>query len=567
MCEALHAPESPRAGLDLAAYAGRWVALLNGRVVGQGGTPEQARRAALSRFKEVPEVQYVPMSSFSLPYQSPALHLMRRIAEALPADVPVYLVGGTVRDLLLGREIHDWDFTLPGNALRVARWTADQLGGAYFPLDEEHDTGRVIWTDDTGRRVHLDFAGMRGVILEDDLRARDFTINALAVDVRHPQEIYDPLGGANDLQAGLLRVCGPDALNDDPLRVLRGIRQAAAMNLKIAPETRALMKSAAPGLVRISSERLRDEMFRILDGARPEACLRALDILGVLPYVLPELSRLKGETQPAPHVKDVWEHTLDVLRALGDVLAVLAPEYDEEKAANLAYGLVVKRLGRFRQPLSTHLGQALNTDRPLRPLLFLAALYHDIAKPQTRKIDESGQLHFYEHDALGADMASKRAQQLHLSNQEMERVALVVRHHMRPAHLMRLHLAQAGTVTPRAIYRFFRDTGPAGVDICLLSLADFLATYGATLPQEAWAQHLEIVRSLLEAWWEHPQQAVKPPSLINGHDLIQSFHLLPGPQIGQLLEAVREAQAEGQVNDREQALALVGALLAGGANA
>jgi tRNA nucleotidyltransferase/poly(A) polymerase len=180
----------------------------------------------------------------------------------------------------------------------------------------------------------------------------------------------------------------------------------------------------------------------------------------------------------------------------------------------------------------------------------MAALYHDAGKPLTKSVGEDGRIHFYEHEDVGAKLVSSRARQLHLSNAELDRLHTIVKHHMRP-----LWLAQTGNPpSDRAIYRFFRDTQEAGVDICLLSLADTLATYGPTLPQDVWANHLNIIRSLLEAWWEKPGESVSPPALLTGHDLIEKLGMKPGPKIGQILEAVREAQASNKVHTRSEAL-------------
>jgi putative nucleotidyltransferase with HDIG domain len=216
------------------------------------------------------------------------------------------------------------------------------------------------------------------------------------------------------------------------------------------------------------------------------------------------------------------------------------------------------RLGRYRELLEKHLSVRLNQDRPLRPLLFLAALYHDAGKPQTRSVDDDGRIRFFRHEEVGAKQISRRSGALQLSNAEMDRVKTIVRHHMRP-----LLLAQTGDLPPsrRAIYRFFRDTGPAGIDICLLSLADVLSTYGLTLPQEVWARHLDVIRSLFEAWWERPAELVSPPSLVNGHDLIAELRISPGPLLGKMLEDIREAQATGQVQNHRQALSLAKSLL------
>jgi putative nucleotidyltransferase with HDIG domain len=220
-------------------------------------------------------------------------------------------------------------------------------------------------------------------------------------------------------------------------------------------------------------------------------------------------------------------------------------------------GLVSIRLGRYREQLAEHLNTGLNLDRPLRPLLFLAALYHDIGKSATRQVEDDGRIRFFEHERIGAEMVNRRARDLRLSVQECDRLKKIVENHMRP-----FLLAQTGQLpTRRATYRFFRKCGAAGVDVCLLSLADVLATYETTLPQEMWDRHLEVVRTLLEAWWEHAEESVAPPTLIDGHDLIEFFGIQPGPQIGEILEAIREAQAVGQVSSRDEALALAASIL------
>jgi tRNA nucleotidyltransferase/poly(A) polymerase len=543
-------------GIDpntLAGYAGRWIALLQGPIVGQGGTPYQALHAAkANRFKEQPEILYVPTStplSFSI--------LLDQIRPALPENLPIYLVGGAVRDALLNRSTHDLDFVLDGDGNQIARRVANALHAPFFPLDEERGTGRVVLprpdTDlaRSGDRYFLDFATFRGPDLESDLRARDFTINAMAVDVRAPDKLLDPLGGAADLLAKRLRACSSTSLQDDPLRVLRAVRMATTFSLQITPETSQLIRQAGDGLDHISPERIRDELLRILGGKQVTSALRALDLLGILSRVFPELPVLKAVTQSPPHVDDVWNHTLQTIQNLEKVLGLIGVlEHNPDSAANLMVGLVVLRLGRYRQQIHTHLQNPIIPDRPWQALLFLAALYHDTGKPDTREVDEDGRIRFFEHEQVGADLITLRANAFHLSNREISRLKSIVRHHMRP-HL----LAQTGKApTRRAVYRFFRDTREAGVDICLLALADVLATYGTTLPQDTWNHYLDIIRELLEAWWERTEERVSPPSLINGHDLIATFKLSPGPQIGQLLEMVREAQADGQIENRNQAL-------------
>ena len=537
-------------------YAGRWVALLDGKVIAQGGTPAQARRAAKqARPKETPEILYMPTPA-PLSF-SPALE---EILPILPPDEPVYLVGGAVRDALLGRDSHDLDFALPRGAIRLARRVANRLGAAFYPLDEERDTARVILRGKDGAQTSLDFASFRGGSLEDDLRGRDFTLNALAWEPR-AQTLHDPLGGAEDLRKKRLRACASTTFQDDPIRVLRGVRLAASLGLHILPKTRAAMKSAAPLLEQTSPERRRDELFSILGGSQPAAAIRALALLGALPATLPELPALKGVRQSPPHLHDVWEHTLRTLSHLESILDVLSPVYREEKAADLLNGLLTLRLGRYREALAAHFDRALTVGRSRRSLLFFAALYHDIAKPQCRSVEPNGRIRFFKHEVEGANQAALRAASLRLSGEEIAALERIIRNHMRiHFHVQRME-EEGKPPSRRAIYRFFHDTGEEGVDVILLSLADLRAAREHTLPQEAWAAALDVSRILLENWWEKPEETIAPPALLNGRDILSAFSLSPGPRIGALLEAVREAQATGRVHTREEALALCQTLL------
>jgi tRNA nucleotidyltransferase/poly(A) polymerase len=537
----------------LSAYAGRWIARIGAQIVGQGGTPQQALAAAQSaRFKEVPQVSYVPVS-----YSDAFFQQLAALVNALPSDKPVYLVGGAVRDALLGIASHDLDFCLEGDVFRIARNVANEIGAAFFPLDEERKTARLVLNKPDGIRETFDFAAMRGSSLEEDLRGRDFTINAMALDVRQPTALLDPLSGAADLRARILRSCSQTAIFDDPARILRAVRLAAAFNLHILPETRSQLRQAVPLLPRISPERVRDELFRIFAGAQPATSLQALDILGVFSVLMPEVLALKGMEQTYPHYLDVWRHTLDVIQKLETITGALSPGFNPEESANLLVGLAALKLGKYRTKIGDHLNLLLNPDRSVRALLFFTAFFHDIGKPETKHTDDDGAVHFIDHERAGEKIIAARAQSLHLSNVEIDRVCKVVKGHLRP-----LLLANTDTLPSRkAIYRFFRDTGSAGVDICLLSLADALGTYGPGIPVDLWANQLEVVRMLLEAWWDNPAESVSPPALLNGHDLMDVYHLESGPIVGQLLAAIQEAQAVGEVRSRQDALDLVQKLI------
>ncbi len=528
-------------------YAGRWVARIRGRIVAQGGTPEQALHAAqTSRHKEKVEIIYMP-APFS---HSP---LIDKVRDTLP-DQEIYLVGGAVRDMLRNRLSHDLDFALPANGISLARRVANTLEADFMVLDAERDTSRVIVTESDGARTYLDFAAYRnGETLEADLRARDFTINAIAYDIR-AGTIIDPLNGASDLRAKVIRACSPTALQDDPIRILRAIRQAAAFDFRIELETRKAMKAAAEYLPNVSPERQRDEIFKILEGPKPGVSMRALEMLGVFPHLMPELSAMKGVTQSLPHIYDVWEHTLSVLGHLEGILTALRIGYSAEETNDMFTGLLTLRIGRYREQFAAHFADSLNTDRSVLSALFFAALYHDVQKPATRTVDEAGRIRFFEHENKGADVATERARAFNLSNDEVERIQKIILYHMRFHFFTSRIEADKQEPSRKAIYRYFRDAGKAGVDLVLLGLADLRGRYDHTLIQETWIAALDVARILLENYWEKREQTVAPPRLLDGNDLMKALNLEPGRIVGQLLEAIREDQATGKISTREEAI-------------
>jgi poly(A) polymerase len=484
---------------------------------------------------------------------------VRQLAEARGARV--WPVGGVVRDLLLERPVHDWDFAVDRGALKLARAVADVLGGAYYPLDAERDTGRVVLSTKDGTRLDLDFALLRGENLEIDLLARDFTVNALAAD--GTGAVVDVTGGLDDLQDRRIRAVSDQAFQDDPVRLLRAVRVEAELGFAIEPQTAIWMRRNAPLMVQPSAERVRDEFVRVLALPGAAAPLRRLDEFDLLSHVVPELQQLKGIEQSPPHRHDVWRHTLATVDALEGVFAattgreVESPALADAPAA--AWGDLARTLGRFAGNVAAHLAVEVSGGRDRAQLLKLAALFHDVGKPKTQSEGDDGRIHFHNHELVGAQVAAARLRELRFSRDEVERVRTIVGAHMRP-----VHLARAGEITRRAVYRFFRATSCGGVDVVLLCLADHLATWGPNLQEKRWTRRLEVTETLLSHWFERYDETVCPPPLIGGDDLMAELELESGPKVGHLLRALQEAQAAGEVRTRVEALALLRKISAGG---
>jgi poly(A) polymerase len=491
---------------------------------------------------------------------SPLTDLPDSILELLPllrSETSVWLVGGGVRDHLLGREIVDLDFVVEGQAIPLARKIADKLNAHFYHLDRERGAGRVILEQADGSRRTLDFTRLRGPDIEADLRARDFTVNAMAISLSESPRWLDPTGGIKDLKEKMLRTCYSQAIEDDPVRALRAIRLAVELDLRIAPDALNQVRHAGPGLRQVSPERIRDEMLHILETQKPGNAVRLLDQLDLLAVIFPELEPLRGLQQPMPHAYDAWEHMLAAVDRLSDLLAVLAPVHVSEAEPDVILAQATRRLGRFRDGLTAHLNRNLIPEHKARQLLFFAAFYLGAGKPAACYLGSNGQVQFKEYAKISADLIATRAEKLHFSKAEVQFLRTAVHQHADLESLQR-----SLPLPPRAIYRFFRQAGEAGVEAVLLSLAHFLSTHPPSPPLQAWALRVDVARALLEAYFEARDRVIDPTPLINGQDLLEVLGLEPGPKVGRLLEAIREAQAAGEVQTHAQALSLAREILA-----
>lgn len=439
--------------------------------------------------------------------------------------LPVYVVGGAVRDAYLHRPVKDIDLTVAEKATALARQIANHLNGDFFVLDAERDVGRALVDTAEGRLV-IDVTRFRGADLLADLSDRDFTLNAMAVDMRDSTRIIDPLGGQQDIDAKTLRRCSPHAITSDPIRALRAVRQSVQLGLHIEAETLRDIREQGVRLTETSPERVRDEFFKLLSLPNPASGLRVADATGLLKIIIPEADRLHGLTLEAPHMFDGWRHTLAVIEYLAQLVASIGYARTDATAASFGLGMVVMQLDRFRSKLNDHLQTVWPNERSHRALLTLAALLHE----------------------TDAKTAAVRADALRLSNTEKERLTTVIGHVTDPLRLP--------DVSRRTIYRFWRALDTSGVDVCLLALADYLGTFGTQLNQSAWLSIVEQVCVLLEAYFEKREEIVAPPPLLDGIQLMEALDIRPGKQVGELLELIREAQAVGEVNSVEDALSL-----------
>ena len=504
----------------------------------------------------------------------PAHPLIPRVTDFIAAQMPrAWLVGGYVRDRLLGRPNHDLDVIVPEGGIVLARSIARAFGGAFFVLDGERDVGRAILRGAADQPLEVDVARLRSPLLLDDLALRDFTVNAIALEIGQDvagSSVFDPFDGQQDLACGLLRAVTEGAFIDDPLRTLRGVRQSVELGFRIDSATLNLIRRDAPMLARVAAERVREELYRIV--AVPGAWQhgRLLADLDLLRPVLPEADAQIGMAQSPPHYQDVFDHSRSAMAHLEGLYALMWPDLgyarpaavadDDTVIAVEAYWTAIEPvLAPFAGQLRAHLVQPLAAGRPRRETLFWATLAHDWGKPATQQVDEHGKIRYLNHDQVGAELATARTRALRFATSEVAYISALVRQHMRPTFLAKVY-----PPSRRAIYRFFRDAGDAGPDGVLLSLADEIAVRaGAPDPARIEAR-MGTTRMLLEAFFQAHSAQVDPTSLLDGRQIMAEFGLSAGPQIGRLLAGLREAQATGEVREVDQARAWVAEQLARG---
>ncbi len=457
------------------------------------------------------------MSSPRKPPQipEPILELGRRFEAA---GFELALVGGPVRDELLGRSSGDWDLTTnahPEQTLSMLEPWADvtwdigirfgTVGGQHHGLKVEITTYRTEQYADDTRKPEVQY----GSSLEDDLYRRDFTVNAMAV--RLPSgELVDPFGGMADLAAGVLRTPGTPEMSfsDDPLRMMRAARFASQLGFRVIPDVVIAMTEMASRLSIVSAERIQLEFSKLLLGEDPREGLTLLVETGLAEEFIPELGKLRLEIDEHHHHKDVYEHSLTVL----------------EQAISLE---------RVHEPVT-------EPDLVLR----LAALLHDIGKPKTRRFEAGGGVSFHHHEVVGAKLVRKRLSELRFSNDVIDDVSQLVELHLR------FHGYGSGEWSDSAVRRYVRDAGHQVARLHKLTRAD-CTTRNKRKAFQLQATYDELERHIAELAEKEELDSIRPD--LDGNAIMEILGIGPGPAIGKAYKFLLELRMEEGPLEREQA--------------
>ncbi len=453
--------------------------------------------------------------------------------------VRIYLVGGTVRDLLLGRVSHDVDLAVAGSALRMAKVLQRQIGGGTLvdlsgPDDE---AVRLVW-----HHEQVDISSFRAGVqtIEEDLSLRDFTLNAMAVELPGMTgeapggTLIDPAGGLDDLRNGRVRHL-PGAFPADPVRMLRGYRLCACLGMHLDNRTEEEIRQHARLIGTIAAERITYEMRLIFESTRTAWTLRNMDATGLLRQLLPELYQGQGVEQPEFHHLDVLDHCFLALEKMERVIG------DPE---------------RFFPGHGARIDAYLRDKRVVRCLKW-AALMHDIGKPATKETnpEKDGRVTFYGHDETGREMVKTIAERAKWSRADTELVSGLVGMHMHPFHLC--NVARDEQISKKAALKICRRAGDSLTGLFLLAMSDSLASRGEKKPERMEEELASLFNTVLTMYDEHIAPVLHGPRLLTGRDLIDECKLSPGPLFADILDELETARVEGKISDRKSALAWV----------
>ena len=481
---------------------------------------------------------YLKSLVMPLSKSSPSYRLLREIYRlARHKKIRLFIVGGVLRDMLLLRqkENPDIDFCLQNGAINFGRLLARKMRAGFVVLDKERGYCRLVKSikDKAYTKVcTLDFTDFRGARLEDDLGLRDFSINAMALELEKfisgsklEDLIIDPYEGKKDLKSKLIRVVHKNNFVDDPLRILRAFSLAAIFGFKIEKNTLRLMQRDRQKLALVSAERVRDELFKILDTPLAFEYIAALDKLKILGIILPEAECMRAVKQGPYHHLDVLKHSLETVRQL-EMLFSQSKNNPE---------------------IQSYLNECISSGRKRRALMKLGAFLHDIGKPKAKR-RKAGKTVFYGHERVGTEISEEIIKRLKLSNDEWQALRKMILWHLRPGYL-----GDSATVTARAKFRYFRDTGKEGVSTLMLSIADQRSTCGPLTSKQDHLQHEKICLKLIKDYFKQVKE-VRLKRLINGDELMQKFKLSPSPLVGEILSELEELQVIGKIKTKPQAL-------------
>lgn len=449
------------------------------------------------------------------------------IKELIPDNAKAYLVGGYVRDFLLGIKTYDADYALIGvDTIEFTKLFAKKIKGHFVLLDKENEIARVVLSD----KIHsVDFAKCVGGAIEKDLARRDFSINAMAYDIK-TETLIDMFEGQKNLHQKIVKIFDEQNIFDDPLRILRAYRFASKYDFEIEPKSKNILDKNYKLMTskNIAKERIQTEFLKLLEGKNSAKILLDMRNNGFLYEIFEELAEQEKIPKNSHHHLDLIHHSIETVHQLENLI-----EQEPDWICEFVQKDFITGISRLA-------------------FLKLAALLHDIGKPQTWEIEAStGRHRFIRHDEIGAKMALKMLKKLKYSNSQAKYIEKLIQHHIYPSHLLR------SDTTEKALNRMFRRLENETVDVLLLAKADRLSARGCEISDEIVKENIKGLELLLEKY-KLSQETLKPlEKLLSGNEIMELLNINEGKELGRIIKDLHEAQLSGDVISKEDAISFI----------
>lgn len=436
----------------------------------------------------------------------------------------IYLVGGTVRDYYMGLDSTDRDIiVMDEEAREFALKLAELFEASFVPLDEENKIYRIVLADKINC---IDVTNPVGDSIEKDLMRRDLTINAIAVNIR-TGEIIDISGGVTDIRNKCINYVNELNFVDDPLRLLRVYRFQALYGFRLAPETINAVCKYSDLIHKPAVERINYEILKLFSGEYAHIALENMNKTWILEEIFPFVKELKQVPPNSHHHLDLFHHSIETVKQVQNLYSEASDEV-KEHLNRVDFG-GFSRLAHLK----------------------LAAFMHDIGKFSTWTIEE-GKHRFIKHDDVGAKMSVKILKDLHCSNKQIDYISSMIKYHIYPSHVM-----TSPQITEKIMMRYVRKMDKNSIDAIILAQADRLSARGPEITDEIVERNITSLNMLLRFYLE-ARETLKPlPKLLSGSDVMDILNIKPSRKLGEIMEALHEAQVSGDVITREHAVEFV----------
>lgn len=444
-------------------------------------------------------------------------------------DKDIYLVGGSVRDYFIKKDISDFDIVVEGDAANISESFASLRRIMVIPLNKNNKIFRVVLNID-GKKTTFNFCSMKGKDIHQDLSKRDFTMNALAVKIEDGKidfgHVIDPYNGVQDIKNSIIREVSGKVFEDNPIRILRAVRFMSQLNFDISNEICDLIKNNSKRIKEIPGEKLSNEIFKILEFKRAYYYFNFMDKhLDILGEIFPEIQPMKEVGRCKYHVVDAWTHSLHTMRVVEKII------YSD--------GYFKKHL---KNAYEKHTSQIIANGHTKMQLMKLAALFHDIGKPKARWVDEAGRVRFRGHEIVGAEIMADISDRLYLSKKEKKYLCKIVKEHMWP-----LILYKTNDVSGRALYGLFKNFGESTLEIILIGLADIISTRQLLKPHEEMGMYKIHAEYLANNYLTRFKELQNISHIINGDDILKEFNIKDEYIIGDIINSVKKAVFFGEI--------------------